>query len=107
VVSGIAFNVPNGFLLAAYLTSAAIATYHLTKNGLSSPRFWAGIATWAVGFVGNVYHDEILLNIRRKAIANGKAKELENGQRAASASAALCDPARWSVLRSLIPKLLL
>ena len=81
VASGIAFNVPNGFLLAAYLTSASTATY-LTENGLSSPRFWTGIAIWAVGFVGNVYHDEILLNIRRKAIAKGKAKELENGQSA-------------------------
>ena len=79
VVYGIAFNVPNGFLLAAYLTSASTATY-LTQNGLFSPRFWAGIAFWAAGFVGNVYHDEILLNIRRKAIAKGKAKELENGQ---------------------------
>jgi 3-oxo-5-alpha-steroid 4-dehydrogenase 1 len=80
VTCGIACNVPNGFLLAAYLTSASTATYHLTQNGLSSPRFWTGIAIWAVGFVGNVYHDEILLNIRRKAIAKGKAKELENGQ---------------------------
>lgn len=33
---------------------------------------------WAVGFAGNVYHDEILLNIRRKAIAKGKAKELDD-----------------------------
>ncbi len=83
VASGITFNAPNGFLFAAYLTSASTATY-LSQNGnaLSSPpaRFWAGIAIWAVGFVGNVYHDEILLNIRRKAIAKGKAKELENGQ---------------------------
>jgi 3-oxo-5-alpha-steroid 4-dehydrogenase 1 len=80
VVSGIAFNVPNGFLLGAYLTSTSTATYLTQQYGLSSPRFWAGIAVWAVGFVGNVYHDEILLNIRRKAIAKGKAKELENGQ---------------------------
>lgn len=79
VASGIAFNLPNGFILAAYLTSASTAAY-LAQNGLSSPRFWAGIAIWAAGFVGNVYHDEILLNIRRKAIAKGKAKELENGQ---------------------------
>jgi len=81
VASAIAFNVPNGFLLAAYLTSASTAAY-LTQNGLYSPRFWAGIAIWAAGFAGNVYHDEILLNIRRKAIAKGKAKELENGQSA-------------------------
>jgi len=79
VACAIAFNLPNGFLLAAYLTSASTASY-LTQNGLSSPRFWTGVAIWALGFVGNVYHDELLLNIRRKAIAKGKAKELENGQ---------------------------
>jgi 3-oxo-5-alpha-steroid 4-dehydrogenase 1 len=50
---------------------------------LCSPRFWTGVGLWAVGFAGNVYHDEILLNIRRKAIAKGKARELdEDGQRA-------------------------
>ncbi|KAI9444166.1 hypothetical protein H4582DRAFT_1067274 [Lactarius indigo] len=70
----VAFNAPNGFLLAAFLTSASTASY-LTA-ALSSTRFWAGIALWTAGFAGNVYHDEILLNIRRKAIAKGKAKEL-------------------------------
>lgn len=30
---------------------------------------------WGLGFVGNVVHDEILFNIRRKATAKGKAKE--------------------------------
>ncbi len=79
VTASIVFNVLNGFLLSAYLTSTSTAAY-LTQKGLSSPRFWVGITMWAVGLAGNVYHDEILLNIRRKAIAKGKAKELENGQ---------------------------
>lgn len=74
VCAAIAFNVPNGFLLASFLTSASTASY--LTGAFTSPRFWIGIALWAVGFVGNVYHDEILLNIRRKAIAKGKAKEL-------------------------------
>jgi len=54
----------------------------LTHALSSSPlRFWVGIVLWAAGFAGNVYHDEILLNIRRKAIAKGKGKErLENGK---------------------------
>lgn len=30
------------------------------------PAFWAGMIVWAAGFVGNVVHDEILLNLRRK-----------------------------------------
>jgi 3-oxo-5-alpha-steroid 4-dehydrogenase 1 len=80
VSSAIAFNAPNGFLLAAFLTSASTAA-HL-NSAQSSPRFWAGIALWLAGFAGNVYHDEILLNIRRKAIAKGKAKELEDGKQA-------------------------
>ena len=74
VSAAVAFNVPNGFLLAGFLTSASTASY--LHGALSSSRFWAGIALWAAGFVGNVYHDEILLNIRRKAIAKGKAREL-------------------------------
>ena len=80
VSCAIAFNAPNGFLLAAFLTSASTAA-HLARAP-SSPRFWAGLALWAAGFAGNVYHDEILLNIRRKAIAKGKAKEqpAENGK---------------------------
>ncbi|KAH9984150.1 3-oxo-5-alpha-steroid 4-dehydrogenase-domain-containing protein [Russula vinacea] len=85
VCCAIAFNAPNGFLLAAYLTSASTAA-HLSHAASSSPRFWAGLALWAAGFAGNVYHDEILLNIRRKAIAKGKAKELleENGKPASA-----------------------
>jgi 3-oxo-5-alpha-steroid 4-dehydrogenase 1 len=107
VACGIAFNLPNGFLLGAYLSSASAAAY-LTQNGApSSPRFWAGLAIWAAGFMGNVYHDEILLNIRRKAIAKGKGQGAAGGERTASASAALCHPARWSVLHCLLPELLL
>ncbi|GMK53907.1 hypothetical protein CspeluHIS016_0104930 [Cutaneotrichosporon spelunceum] len=29
------------------------------------PTFWAGMALWAVGFLGNIYHDEILHDLRR------------------------------------------
>jgi 3-oxo-5-alpha-steroid 4-dehydrogenase 1 len=78
VSCAIAFNAPNGFLLAAFLTSTSTAAY--LNGALSSLRFWAGIALWLAGFAGNVYHDEILHNIRRKAIAKGKAKELEDGK---------------------------
>jgi len=43
---------------------------------------WVSIIIWAVGFAGNVYHDEILLNIWHKAIAEGKAKELDDNKQA-------------------------
>ncbi|KAI0287179.1 hypothetical protein BC826DRAFT_1093440 [Russula brevipes] len=61
VTSGIVFNAPNGFLLAAFLSSASTAAY--LSDAPHSPRFWAGLALWAAGFVGN-------------------AKELEDGKRA-------------------------
>jgi 3-oxo-5-alpha-steroid 4-dehydrogenase 1 len=99
VSCAIAFNAPNGFLLAAFLTSASTASY-LTHALSSSPRFWAGIALWAAGFAGNVYHDEILLNIRRKAIAKGKAKErlLENGKPAPQPHYAIPHGGLYSVI---------
>ena len=31
------------------------------------PTFWTGIVLWAAGFAGNILHDEVLLNIRRRA----------------------------------------
>ena len=78
VVSAIFFNGPNGFLLAAYLTSTAAATF--LANAYTHPCFWLGLILWAVGFAGNIIHDEILLNIRRKAKAKGKAKEKSQGE---------------------------
>ncbi|VDB83166.1 unnamed protein product [Peniophora sp. CBMAI 1063] len=67
------FNVFNGFLLGAYLSSSRTAAY--LSNAYSSPRFWIGILLWIVGLAGNIAHDEILLNIRRKSKAKGKEKE--------------------------------
>ncbi|THU86150.1 hypothetical protein K435DRAFT_731778 [Dendrothele bispora CBS 962.96] len=62
-LSGIAFNILNGSLMGAYVASAATREY-LRSIG---PFFYAGLALWAAGFVGNVVHDEILLDLRRKA----------------------------------------
>jgi 3-oxo-5-alpha-steroid 4-dehydrogenase 1 len=80
VLSGMAFNALNGFLLASFLTSASTASFLNHSSCCSLPRFWLGITLWALGFAGNLYHDEILLNIRRKAIAKGKAKELDSSK---------------------------
>ncbi|KAI0050301.1 hypothetical protein FA95DRAFT_1603655 [Auriscalpium vulgare] len=73
VLSAIVFNTVNGFLLSAYLSSARLGA--ILVNAYSSPRFWLGIALWAAGFAGNIAHDEMLLNLRRKAKAKGKARE--------------------------------
>ncbi|KAF9643607.1 hypothetical protein BDM02DRAFT_3157401 [Thelephora ganbajun] len=64
VLSAIVFNAINGPLLGAYLSSPECLS-HLT-GAYERPRFWLGILMWAAGFVGNIVHDEILLNIRWK-----------------------------------------
>ena len=74
LLSAVFFNTINGSLMGTYLSSD-IAQRQLA-NALNRPGFWLGIVMWVVGFVGNVVHDEILLNIRRKA----KGKKPENGK---------------------------
>lgn len=72
VLSAFVFNILNGSLMGAYLSSPAASAY--LAGAFQRPRFWFGVAIWAVGFAGNIYHDEILLNIRRTAKAKGKGK---------------------------------
>lgn len=62
-MSGIFFNVINGTLMGTYLTSPTAQSF--LKNAFSRPSFWVGVTLWALGFAGNVLHDEILLRIRR------------------------------------------
>jgi 3-oxo-5-alpha-steroid 4-dehydrogenase 1 len=69
----VVFNLVNGFLMGAYLSSPLARG--MTRGAFGRWRFWVGLGMWAVGFVGNVVHDEILYDIRRKAKAKGKAKE--------------------------------
>ncbi|KAI0696670.1 3-oxo-5-alpha-steroid 4-dehydrogenase-domain-containing protein [Cerioporus squamosus] len=76
VLSAVVFNTLNGSLMGSYLSSPAAQT-HLA-GAFQRPLFWFGVALWAVGFAGNIYHDEILLNIRRNAKAKGKDKADDN-----------------------------
>ncbi|KAF5330388.1 hypothetical protein D9619_005466 [Psilocybe cf. subviscida] len=71
-LAGIVFNVLNGSLLGAYFSSPFTRMYHL--SGIR-PQFYIGLAIWALGLVGNIYHDEILMNIRRKAQLKGKGRD--------------------------------
>ncbi len=78
-LSGITFNVINGSLMGSYLSSP------LARMWLQGPlptSFYVGLGIWAAGLLGNIYHDEILLNIRRNATSKGKAKEgaVKNGE---------------------------
>ncbi|KAI0368971.1 hypothetical protein BV20DRAFT_997545 [Pilatotrama ljubarskyi] len=72
-LSAVLFNTVNGSLMGAYLSSPAARAF--LAGAFSRPLFWAGVGLWAAGLVGNIVHDEILLNIRRKAKAKGKAKD--------------------------------
>ncbi|PWN48858.1 hypothetical protein IE53DRAFT_318639 [Violaceomyces palustris] len=38
------------------------------QRAWSSPLWYLGLAGWALGFAGNVYHDEILMDLRRKPV---------------------------------------
>ncbi|KAJ7253052.1 3-oxo-5-alpha-steroid 4-dehydrogenase-domain-containing protein [Mycena haematopus] len=68
------FNTCNGSLLGAFLSSPSAPQ----ASAYTFPTFWLGLALWAVGFAGNIAHDEILLNIRRRANSTGKAKDSES-----------------------------
>ncbi|KAL0955851.1 hypothetical protein HGRIS_002053 [Hohenbuehelia grisea] len=63
-LSGAYFNILNASLLGTYLASATAAAHLASVSPLT---WYAGITLWALGFAGNIFHDEILLNIRRKA----------------------------------------
>ncbi|KAF9777867.1 3-oxo-5-alpha-steroid 4-dehydrogenase-domain-containing protein [Thelephora terrestris] len=75
VLSAILFNSVNGPLLGAYLSSPECHSY--LAGAYRRPRFWLGILMWAAGFIGNIVHDEILLNIRRKKQAEDAKKAPE------------------------------
>ncbi|KAJ7056993.1 3-oxo-5-alpha-steroid 4-dehydrogenase-domain-containing protein [Mycena amicta] len=61
--SHVMFNTFNGSLLGAFFSSPNTPQ----PSAFARTSFWIGLVMWAWGFVGNVVHDEILLNIRRKA----------------------------------------
>jgi len=69
-LTGLTLNTVNGGLLGAYLSSP-FANGYLQPDKVSL-RFYIGLFLWAAGFVGNVWADEILSNIRRKAGSKGK-----------------------------------
>ena len=73
-MAGVFFNVINGSLMGSFLSSPYARIYHQSQ---ARPRysFYIGMGLWALGLIGNIWHDEILLNIRRKARSKGKGKE--------------------------------
>ncbi|KAI0767074.1 3-oxo-5-alpha-steroid 4-dehydrogenase-domain-containing protein [Fomes fomentarius] len=76
-LSAVLFNSFNGSLLGAYLSSPSAQGF--LNGACSRPRFWIGVGLWVAGLAGNIYHDEILLDLRRKNKAKGKAA-VANGE---------------------------
>ena len=70
-LAAVFFNLVNGSLMGSYLSSPYARTFLSARSPTS---FYVGLTLWAFGFVGNIVHDEILLNIRRKANSKGKGK---------------------------------
>ncbi|KAG2347478.1 hypothetical protein BDR05DRAFT_905342 [Suillus weaverae] len=77
-LSAVIFNIANGALMGTYLSSPTASAF--LAGAFSRPSFWAGIILWACGFAGNILHDEVLLDIRRKSKAKGKRNENKLGK---------------------------
>ncbi|KAF9465295.1 3-oxo-5-alpha-steroid 4-dehydrogenase-domain-containing protein [Collybia nuda] len=79
-LSAVCFNVLNGAMMGAYLTSPFARIFLTSPYTFRRPTFYIGLALWAVGFAGNILHDEILLDIRRKAKNKDKGEVSQNGK---------------------------
>ena len=73
-IAGIIFNLANGYMLGSYLSSPYARIYLGGQWAFDRTSFRVGILLWVVGFVGNVAHDEILLQLRKRA-AERKARD--------------------------------
>lgn len=76
-IAAAVFNTLNGTLMGTWLGGR---TSHLTATTGAVPEaairtgfFWAGVALWTIGFVGNLISDEILYNLRKPG-KDGKVK---------------------------------
>ncbi|KAF8520853.1 hypothetical protein JB92DRAFT_3141408 [Gautieria morchelliformis] len=89
-IAAIFFNIVNGSLMGAFLSALATP---IAKPGIgaflfrgshtvvANWQYWAGIVIWAIGLASNIWHDEILLNIRRQVMQK-PAKSSRNGREA-------------------------
>jgi 3-oxo-5-alpha-steroid 4-dehydrogenase 1 len=77
-ILGAAFNLANGFSMAAYLSSPPAQSF--LADAYTRTLFVVGVGIWAAGLVGNILHDEILLAIRRKAVAKRDKNQGKNAE---------------------------
>ncbi|KAF8473811.1 3-oxo-5-alpha-steroid 4-dehydrogenase-like protein [Kalaharituber pfeilii] len=74
---GVGFNFINPVLIGGWLGGYG-------KIDSSTPQFLLGIAIWAIGFIGNLYHEKLLREIRAHSNELGK-KSDEDKSRAVNA----------------------
>lgn len=79
LLAGLAFNFVNPVIIGAWLGGYGRVT-------TSSTTFLVGVAIWALGFYGNLYHEKILRSIR--AQSDRIAEKDTNEQRTISQSSA-------------------
>ena len=69
MLSAILFNLANGSLIGSWLGGRTSPLPNnegaLPSSSFGSFIFWVGLGLMTVGFIGNIYHDEILYNLRR------------------------------------------
>ncbi|KZT53064.1 hypothetical protein CALCODRAFT_63345 [Calocera cornea HHB12733] len=63
------YQLCNGSLLGAFLSSGEVA-----PAAWDSPAFWAWLCLFAAGMAGNIYHDNLLMSLRRRTHAAAKEK---------------------------------
>ncbi|THH09246.1 hypothetical protein EW145_g2147 [Phellinidium pouzarii] len=81
-LSGILFNIVNGTLIGTYLASPACTAFLSgSSRALGSTSFLTGLALWVTGFIGNVLHDEVLLDLRRDAQAKAAKESGARGEK--------------------------
>lgn len=73
-LASIVFNVVNGGLMGSWLSSGVIE-----QQGWNKLTFWAALGLFAVGLIGNIVHDEVLLSIRRNAQKGDTEQEKSSG----------------------------
>ncbi|CDZ98803.1 Steroid reductase [Phaffia rhodozyma] len=76
-LSAVVFNSINGSLIGTFLRVQS-------QSCMSTSRwFWLGVSIWALGWVSNIAHDEILMNLRRDSSGTSMASSSRHSYRTA------------------------
>jgi 3-oxo-5-alpha-steroid 4-dehydrogenase 1 len=85
-ISAVCFQLINSLSIGSWLAGYGPTTHLEWKNSATSygvgVRMGLGLLLWAVGFAGNIYHDDVLREIRRAAMREQKKREEADAGRA-------------------------